>query len=528
MRRRLLATHDREQMRRFVINVWTALRRSRGGCARQSGRAPLGLYGKAATRDTSGTKTETPCTKDVSSIKNWASTKGIRWNVTSGHPTLNVYMADLSLDFEWADPLGARGPELRATWARLALRVDGRVASRVFDHEMRTVRDSVYVPLYPLAEWIVANWWRLLFEIESPQRMKDPHYERRHNLRWAREGYSLPSLSFSAAGELLQLRWEAEFLAHHRVEFIQFGSAYVDIELLQRTLRSFITAVVTRLTASGITNSFLQREWEIVGNTVGEDADFCVAAATLGLDPYDVPENVAEAIVAVAESIPENVRREFFSVANRELLREESEDVSKAIETARANRSDLHALHDLRHSVPQSQTLRGHPPWEIGYAAARELRKALRIEMEALKSFSDLAQALRVSSGSFLSAIVEQPSGTHAYEAIVATNQAAGPAFAVTRRHEAARRFQVCRGLYEFLAGRDDGPWIVTTGLSDRQKRNRAFAAEFLAPAAGIQEKVSSAVVSSEEVDELAQHFGVSSEAIVHQLANHRIASVAW
>lgn len=437
-------------------------------------------------------------------------------------------MADLSLDFEWADPLGARGRELRATWARLTLHVDGRPASRVYDHEVRTVRDSVYVPLYPLAEWIVANWWRLLFEIESPQRMKDPHYERRHNLRWAREGYSLPPLSFSAAGELLQLRWESELLTHHRLEFLQSGSTYVGIEPLQRTLRSFITAVVARLTASGITSSFLQREWEIVGNTVGEDADFCVAAATLGLDPYDVPNDVAEAIVAVAESIPTSIRREFFSVANRELLREESEDVAAAIEAARTNQSDLHGLHDLRQSVPQRQTSNGHAPWDIGYAAARELRKALRIEMQPLRSFSDLAQALRVGSNSFLSAIVEQPAGAHAYEAIVATNQNAGPAFAVTRRNEAARRFQVCRGLYEFLAGRDEGPWIVTTGLSDRQKRNRAFAAEFLAPAAGIQERVSSAVVSSEEVDELAQHFGVSSDAIVHQLANHRIASVAW
>jgi Zn-dependent peptidase ImmA (M78 family) len=88
-------------------------------------------------------------------------------------------------------------------------------------------------------------------------------------------------------------------------------------------------------------------------------------------------------------------------------------------------------------------------------------------------------------------------------------------------------RFQFCRGLYEFLAG-GDGPWLVTRGLSDRQKRNRAFAAEFLAPAAGIREKVSSSVISAEEVDDLAQHYGVASEAIVHQLANHDIASVSW
>src|SRR5215213_7411918 len=123
-------------------------------------------------------------------------------------------MTDFVFDFEWAVPLGARGAELRATWARLAIRVGTRCLSRVLDHEVKTVRDSVYLPLYPLAEWIVTNWWRLLFEIESSERAKDPLYGRRHSLRWAREGYSAPPVSFNAVGDLLQIRWEPEILAH--------------------------------------------------------------------------------------------------------------------------------------------------------------------------------------------------------------------------------------------------------------------------------------------------------------------------
>lgn len=437
-------------------------------------------------------------------------------------------MTDLVFDFEWADPLGARGAELRATWARLAIRVDGRYPSRVLDQEVRTVRDSVYIPLYPLAEWIVSNWWRFLFEIESSERAKDPLYERRHNLRWAREGYSLPALACNAVGELLQLRWEPEVLANHRVAFLESGSAYVTLESAQRNLRSFITAVVSRLTASNISDTFLQREWDIVGNTVGEEAEFCIAAATLGLDPYDIDDVVATEIMAVAESMPASVRREFFSVANRERLSNESTAVTTAIEAARDNRADLRPLRDLRACVPPSDTSNGQAPWELGYSSARELRNALRIGVQPLRSLSELAEALHVDSASFLSAVVDQAPAVHAYEAIVATNRNASPAFTVSRRHEGAKRFQVCRGLYDYLSGRDDGPWLVTTGLSDRQKRNRAFAAEFLAPASGIRERVSSSIVSGEEVDELAQYFGVSSEAIVHQLANHRIASVAW
>jgi len=70
--------------------------------------------------------------------------------------------------FEWEDPLGARGPELRATWARLEIRVDDIPVSRLIDEKNRSIRDAVYGPLYPVAEWIAMNWWSLLHEVEVP------------------------------------------------------------------------------------------------------------------------------------------------------------------------------------------------------------------------------------------------------------------------------------------------------------------------------------------------------------------------
>lgn len=436
-------------------------------------------------------------------------------------------MTDLSFDFEWTDPLGARGEELRATWARLAIRVGQQYASRVLDQDVKTVRESVYVPLYPIAEWIVSNWWRLLFEIESSERLADPSYERRHSLRWAREGYSVPPLAFTAAGDMLQLEWVPEVLTRHRVEFLETGSAFVSLDDARRSLSAFVEAVAERLHALNITQTYLQREWNLIVTTDGEEAEFCAAAATLGLDPYDVDDVVATAIVTVAESLPANIRREFFSVASREELREQSVVVTSGIDQVRENRADLRSLRVLRAAVPAAG-LSGLAPWEDGYVAARALRADLNAGLRPIQSFNDLANVLRVSAPEFAAAIVEQPASTRAYEAIVATNQIDSPAFTTIPRPDTAKRFQVCRGLYEFLSGRDEGPWLVTTGLSDRQKRNRAFAAEFLAPSAGIREQVRSRVVSGAEVEELAKHFGVSTDAVVHQLRNHRIASIAW
>lgn len=435
-------------------------------------------------------------------------------------------MSELSLDFEWLDPLGARGAELRSTWARLAVNVAGRYPTRMVDEGARTVRDSIYVPLYPVAEWLAANWWRMLFEMESSERAKDPSYDSRHNLRSAREGYSLPALSFHSVGDFMQLRWNAEVLIHHGVEFLESGSAYLKQSDVHRSLSAFVTSVVARLDQSDVRDTFLQQEWAAINSIGQEEADFCIAAATLGIDPFDVDDAVASALLDVAAVIPSSVRREFLAVASQGDLRRDTSNVAAGIETARRNRADVGALRELRDAVT-TPPLNGGPPWQQGYSAARHLRADLHIGNEPLRTFGDVAGALRIEPAVLSAAVIDQPGPTRAYEAIVATNEKAGPAFAVSRRSERAVRFQFCRGLYEFLAG-GDGPWLVTRGLSDRQKRNRAFAAEFLAPAAAIREKVSSSVISAEEVDDLAQHYGVASEAIVHQIANHDIATVSW
>ena len=67
---------------------------------------------------------------------------------------------------------------------------------------------------------------------------------------------------------------------------------------------------------------------------------------------------------------------------------------------------------------------------------------------------------------------------------------------------------------------------LLTKASSERQQRNRAFAAEFLAPSRGVMKKVSGPVVDAEDIDKLAVEFGVSSQVIRHQVVNHRIAKV--
>ena len=111
-------------------------------------------------------------------------------------PRLDEGMPGLRFKTDWVDADGIRGPELAATWAALEIRVEDSIVTRVLDTRARTVRDFVYVPLYPFAEWMAANWWFLMHEINNPAKEGDSGFLRRHAIGGDREGYAFPELGW--------------------------------------------------------------------------------------------------------------------------------------------------------------------------------------------------------------------------------------------------------------------------------------------------------------------------------------------
>ena len=170
----------------------------------------------------------------------------------------------------------------------------------------------------------------------------------------------------------------------------------------------------------------------------------------------------------------------------------------------------------------------GLDPWSAGYDCARLLRRSLNLDGETLPTMERLATALDEDA-----AAVEKVTTKRVWlgdwpalvDAMITRNEYELPAFAFRRRSEESRRFHFCRALAEVLLS-PDSDTLLTRAHSERQQRNRAFAAEFLAPSAGLRSRVSTTVVDSEDIDELATEFGVSSLVIEHQIKNHRIARV--
>ncbi|WP_254568810.1 hypothetical protein [Oscillatoria sp. HE19RPO] len=72
-------------------------------------------------------------------------------------------MNSLSLNFDWLTS-GNDAPEIQQTMGMFGLKAGEISLSRNEDIWSQTIRDTVLVSAYPLAAWMVASWWRLLYE----------------------------------------------------------------------------------------------------------------------------------------------------------------------------------------------------------------------------------------------------------------------------------------------------------------------------------------------------------------------------
>ena len=435
-------------------------------------------------------------------------------------------MTDFRVEFEWQDPLGARGPELRATWSWLRIVVNGQPVTRVFDEQSMTVREAVHVPLYPLAESLATHWWSLWNEAPPSQPADRPDYEARHSLVGAREGYALPALRIDPTGGAVILSWYRERLPAHRLEFIDSGKFRAEKRLVKREISSFIDTVVGRLQAMGIADSLLQQEWEAIRSADREEREFCECAGSLGLDPYSLAPSLQQDILEAANRLPKPIVGEFFHAARTTELPAEAAEISEALSQAENNETDLASLRDLRHIAQGWLKTAGALPWEQGYSFAQELRAHLGLDGTPLKSIESVAHAVGTTKQDLSPVLTEFPNRDTPFVALMAMNNSLSPAFALRKARPPSLLFHFCRAFFEYLCSANQGSALISEANTEQQKRNRAFAAEWLAPAAALRTHINTPTVTWEQTEEVAEEFGVSAFVIRHQLENHRIAHV--
>jgi len=182
----------------------------------------------------------------------------------------------------------------------------------------------------------------------------------------------------------------------------------------------------------------------------------------------------------------------------------------------------LTSLKDLQQATQKIDAL--YTPWEQGYACARELRRQLGIEDRLIRDMHNFSACLRVDEQALQSVILSTNGTARFFDALIDVNDKDSPGFLIETRQEEAKKFAFCRGLFEYLTNQPGTPALISAIHSERQKRNRAFAAEFLVPATLLKERLQGDKLDEEEVDDVAKIFGVSSYVIRHQIENHHLA----
>ncbi len=449
----------------------------------------------------------------------------------------------LQFKLEWEEEPRVRDPLLRATWARLELHVrsDGAdvCLSECLGRQSRSLRQGVYGSAFPLARWVVENWWPLLHESLRTDRFRggralagDPTlrpWVQRHSLLAAREGFALPDLTLYRDGTFTVLRSVPdpyEQQSTYPVRFIVDAEHRLPVADAAEGLRGLMEAVADRLRGQGPASSAEAQEffenWEAVRESTRAESELCAAAAAMGIDPYD-PGELSEELVSLLEdpfqALVPGVRLDLAESSSGPTLPLDLGWVEQA-----AHVLGVPVTGDPTAGLPPGTG--AEPAHRFGYERARWFRK----QFDVPPTVDDLEGFVRDRCGweSEPATVAPVDGVANRISGLVGTDGAGRPRLATPALPGifANRRFLLGRALFFAPdAGAHVPPRLLTRASSWPQRASRAFAAELLAPAEELSRRVAGAV-TYEQVGTLARDFRVSEMVIEHQLENHGLARV--
>lgn len=410
--------------------------------------------------------------------------------------------------YEWISGESARGEELNATWASFSILSKDRFVTEFIDDSVSSVRTSLFLPLYPIAEWFAFNWWFLIGEIAK---LDNETSISRHNLKYASEGFAVPDVIFSATGSNILIDWTRRDAENQNIRFISYGKTYVEVAEFKLIVSEFIRGVISRLDSKGIKDSALQNEWAAISEIEDDEIEYCELSACIGEDPFNSKDQTEQLILGFSKIADPELMKEVF----RSITLDKAQNDIKAISSllVEAKNWIKPAPSQLRHIGNRIKS--DEMPWLQGYQLAIQARNVINSDWNGPISSEAIFQLFGVNTCDF-----DIHEGYLPIEAI-GMRTSVGIGIASTKRIF-ADNFLAARVIGEILASKKTS--VISNSYSDSQKRNRAFAAEFLAPALRLKEAITRDFVGSNDIDMLSYEFCVPANVIIHQLENHKIA----
>ena len=461
---------------------------------------------------------------------------------------------------EWQDAPGVRDTVLARSWCRLVIEAGGRLVTEAVHDGSNSLRGGIYGSAFPLARWIVENWWFLLNEsYRFPARyasrdlgrtLPDRAWVQRHSLLAAREGGALPDLTLHRDEEKVVARWTPDGAASvpPPLRFTGEGEVHLDVADAERGLAEAVQAVMDRL--DGFEEPEVRafrRDWAAIAEATELERRLCEWSARLGIDPFDPEEltdELAETLPGLVSDLDAPLRDDLLDAERPQTLQRDMEWLRRAEALAADAGSARNREPTFRpgsHLPPvrglaatrDPETVRSDADtgtaYGLGYACAASLRRHLS-PADGHEPIRDMDEILvRLGWAQSPSRTMESEAESPLEAAV--TRSGDGAPVAIVGNADADTsgcRFRLARSIFfrHFSRNRGADRRLVTEAHTREQRASRAFAAEFLAPAAGLSQHLGGRV-SSREIDDLAHHYSISALVISHQIQNHRIAWIS-
>ena len=265
----------------------------------------------------------------------------------------------LEAKFVEVDPDGY-SPSESAAFAELTIRAGDLVATRHRKGNGR-VSDSLFLPLAPLAGWLVSYWYPLQFspsvDLPSGGYLALPQ---------ASAGYPLPNVEIQASGDRIKLSLSPYEHRGARIHFLEGGTAFVELADWREAMEAIVTSVAARLEAG--TEPWLDL-WRDIQLMDADERAYCELAAMLGRDPFG-DKDLTDELVPFEPLLSIG----FDAV----------QAVSKADDRPAATQSVVSDIDRLTSAqalpAPPRFSLAATSPWRAGY----RLAEALRSEMDTI------------------------------------------------------------------------------------------------------------------------------------------------
>lgn len=408
-------------------------------------------------------------------------------------------------------------PEEQAAFGLVRIIADGRSLTQGYDTFIDGPREGPLVSGYHLAEWLSWNWWRLKCE-PRPPRNPSLSWKFSHCLHTIGEGYVWPNLTIHSDGFRAAL--ESNRSAEGPTVFRYFGATpvlalWADVEA---AIDHFVGVVLSRLDGATVRDSNLHTVWKelCAERSDPELARYRALEAKLGYDPGDADEAALNARLAEARILGDEAMGELASLAAMR-----SPDAAELMTAGELRTLAGQKGQPMNAADGVSPALASDLLWGMGPAHEIGVALAHRVRAQTSAGDGQIGDRELVALAGAPQSILT-PEWTRGPLSFGLLDEGGRATAVLSGTRTENRRFELARLIGDRIMRPEGGLFPVTDARSYRQKAQRAFAAELLAPIDAVR-NMAGDDFSEDRQEEIAEHFRVSPMVINRLLKNNRV-----